>query len=438
MAPRRNPTPSYLKHSRTGRARAVWSDSSGKRHDVLLPGRYESEESKQAFARIVAEQAASPVVPLANPTGLSVAELLNAYRKWAEVHYRGPDGKPSDEVRQLYTVCRFVRELYGLTPATEFGPLALKAVREQFVAAGWCRKTVNDRVDRIRRIFRWGVAEQLIPAAVLQSLIAVEGLKKGRTPARETEPIKPVDDATVEAVLPYLNRHVRGLVEFQRLTGCRPGEACSIRRADIDMSGDVWVYEPKQHKGTWRDKSRPIPIGPKAQALLRDFFTPDAHDYLFSPQRAVEEVRAARAARRKTPLYPSHQRHNKARQAKRKGMVHIRPPAERYNRGSYETAVDRACDAAFPPPAPLAQREGESKAKWWARLTEKQQGEVKAWRKAHRWSPNQIRHAHGTKVRKMFGLEAAQCVLGHEKADITQIYAERNLELATEVARKVG
>ena len=31
----------------------------------------------------------------------------------------------------------------------------------------------------------------------------------------------PVDDAVVEATLPFLGRHARGLVEFQRLTGCR-------------------------------------------------------------------------------------------------------------------------------------------------------------------------------------------------------------------------
>ena len=47
--------------------------------------------------------------------------------------------------------------------------------------------------------------------------------------AREKEPVGPVDDAVVDATIPFLNRHVRGLVEFQRLTGCRPGEAGRAR-----------------------------------------------------------------------------------------------------------------------------------------------------------------------------------------------------------------
>ena len=49
-----------------------------------------------------------------------------------------------------------------------------------------------------------------------------------------------------------------------------------------------------------------------------------------------------------------------------------------------------------------------------------------------------MRHTVGTAVRKRFGLEAAQVVLGHSQADVTQIYAERDLELAKQVAREMG
>ena len=54
------------------------------------------------------------------------------------------------------------------------------------------------------------------------------------------------------------------------------------------------------------------------------------------------------------------------------------------------------------------------------------------------WHPNQLRHTHGTEVRRRFGLEAAQVALGHERADVTQVYAERNLDLAVKVAAEVG
>jgi hypothetical protein len=38
-----------------------------------------------------------------------------------------------------------------------------------------------------------------------------------------------------------LTRHVRGLVEFQRLTGCRPGEACSVSARYLLPHPWYWV-----------------------------------------------------------------------------------------------------------------------------------------------------------------------------------------------------
>ncbi|MCG2684174.1 MAG: hypothetical protein L6306_11245 [Planctomycetales bacterium] len=54
------------------------------------------------------------------------------------------------------------------------------------------------------------------------------------------------------------------------------------------------------------------------------------------------------------------------------------------------------------------------------------------------WHANQLRHSKATEIRRQFGLEAARVSLGHAKADVTQIYAERDARLAVEVARKIG
>jgi hypothetical protein len=101
-------------------------------------------------------------------------------------------------------------------------------------------------------------------------------------------------------------------------------------------------------------------------------------------------------------------------------------------------AIDRACNKAFPPQGDLAQREGETEKEWWDRLDDGQRSEVKAWRKRHQWHPNRLRHLHGTKVRKEFGLEAAGAALGHSKMSATEVYAERDAQLALNVAAKLG
>src|SRR5205085_264804 len=113
-----------------------------------------------------------------------------------------------------------------------------------------------------------------------------------------------------------------------------------------------------------------------------------------------EEFIAARAANRKTPFWPSHAKQN----AKRRKTDPKRRPAEKYTRQAYLTAVTRACDRA----------------------------------KVEHWFPYQLRHSVATTVRKVHGLEAAQVLLGHERADVTQTYTERNLSLATKVAAERG
>ena len=67
-----------------------------------------------------------------------------------------------------------------------------------------------------------------------------------------------------------------------------------------------------------------------------------------------------------------------------------------------------------------------------------ERAQLAAWRRTHRWHPYQLRHSFATLVRREHGLEAAQVLLGHARADVTQVYAERNEELAAAVAAKIG
>lgn len=430
--------PNYLHHKPTNQAYCRIPDGNGGRKTVYL-GVFNSPESKLEHARILAQLAVSPshtsarTAPSAD-CDITLNEVYLAFWQYAEQHFRRTDGTPTNELAQYKQTFRLVLALYGHTLAAEFGPLALKAVRQKMVDAGWCRKLVNQRVGRVKRVFKWAASEELVPNSVFQALTTVTGRQAGRTTAAEHESVKPVADATVTATLAHLNRHVAGLVEFQRLTGCRPGEACAVRRCDIDTTGNVWTYRPVQYKTRHRGKSRVIALGPKAQALLAGFFTDNPTDYLFSPAKATAEFHAARTANRKVPKYPSHMKRN----IQKRKSAPLRKPAAKYTVTAYEHAVTRACDRAFALPPALAPQAKESRAKWWSRLTTAEREEVVRWRAEHRWAPNQLRHAHGTEVRRRFGLEAAQVTLGHAHATITEVYAEKNERLAAAVAAEVG
>jgi integrase len=54
------------------------------------------------------------------------------------------------------------------------------------------------------------------------------------------------------------------------------------------------------------------------------------------------------------------------------------------------------------------------------------------------WSPYRLRHKMASQVRAEYGLEASQCILGHSHADVTHVYAERDMRQAATVARLIG
>jgi integrase len=296
MARPKNPTPNYRRFHDAARC---WVNGRW----VQL-GKWDSPESYVEHARILAELAATPAARFVSKSSPTVNQVLAAFWLHAEQHYRHPDGKPTNELPQYRQTFAVVRRLYGHTQAEKFGPLALKAVRQTMVDAGWCRLIVNQRVGRVRRAFKWAASEELIPVSVYQGLAAVAGLQSGRTKARDMEPIKPVSQERVDATLPHLQPAVRAMVQVQLLTGMRPGEVCQLRKCDINTNEPVWLFNPVQYKTRYRGKSRVVTIGPKAQAVLKPFLTDDAAAFLFSPRRTVAAFHAQRRIHRKNPCMP--------------------------------------------------------------------------------------------------------------------------------------
>jgi integrase len=71
------------------------------------------------------------------------------------------------------------------------------------------------------------------------------------------------------------------MVKIQLLLACRPGELLSMRPREIDRSGPVWIYRPRSHKSIHRGKTRIIPIGPRAQLLLKPWLLENPDKLVF-------------------------------------------------------------------------------------------------------------------------------------------------------------
>lgn len=341
---------------------------------VILNGRrvklgvWGSEKAEQRYRQLIAGvEVPKPTRAEEPPARPTVVEVMAPFMLHVVEQYPGNEA----EVWHYKAAMRILKAETAGLPADEFGPRRLRAVREVMVAKGWSRKYVNGQISRVRRMFRWAVADERLPPEVYQALAAVEGLRAGRTDAAEPQHVAPVDDAVVDATLPYLKATAADMVAVQRLCGCRPGELCMMAAEFIDRRGEVWLFTPPSHKTAHHGKRRVIALGPRAQAILTKYLFQDG------------------------PFFP-------------------------YDSAGYRQVIRRACDRAFPAP------EGTKDTA------------LKAWRKAHRWKPNQLRHSVATKVREQFGLDGAQHVLGHSSVGVTEIYAERNTKQAILIAKEVG
>jgi integrase len=433
---RRNSLPQMRLHEKTGHARVRMG---GK---TFWLGRYGSPEAQTTFDRLLVEylangrQAPRPIdrkgqpVPVispspdlvepaappvqqpiaspaaASPAELTVSEVCVMFMEHARDFYRMADGSVSSSYHGYLQAVNALRP-FGKLPASAFGPRCLRQIMATLVDGPTRsgkprpRRSINKLILRIRALFKWAGSMELVPASTWHGLLTVEPLRKGRTTAPELPPVREVADDVVAATLPHLPDVVAHLVQFIRLAGCRPGEACRIRPCDIERQGKTWRWTLADHKNAWRDHDRVIMLGPRAQALITPYLerlrtTPDK--YCFSPQASEHDRNKGRRQERKSPMTPS-------QAARKPSKTRQRPPRDHYGDDTLNRCIRRACEKAGIP----------------------------------RWTPLQLRHAAGTEARKAGGgLDAAQARLGHKHAKVTEVYAEIRLEKAAELAHQLG
>ena len=368
MARPRNLIPSYRKHKQSGRAAVSIYRPDGSRTELILPGKYGSKESKQEYERLLAHLRANDGKLPADGTtpDLTVAELVHRFMVHAQTYYVDPDtGKPTSEIAAIAAAMRPLVRLHAATPAAEFGPLALQTLQAQSSMArgstmpsvpgakanrpiGLARSTCNKNMSRIKLLFKWAASVELIPASVHQALATVAGLRRGRSAARETKPVKPIAPAVIDNTLPHLPPVVRDMVEVLLLTGMRAASSASCAPRDLEMSSEFGSIAPNGTKDCGADKERVIAVGPRAQAIIKKYLGTKIDAYLFSPAAQEEMIQANRRANRKnTPLAVPHgeecQEEETERQAASRQSLQGSPPGN--DLFSSETPTNGSTDA---------------------------------------------------------------------------------------------
>lgn len=217
------------------------------------------------------------------PRPNTVAELVTAYLSHCKENYPARVGKRSSSFTNARDAVRSIETMYGLLALDAVGPIQVQAARLFLIDQNLSRRTINDRLARIRRMYRWAMEKGWVGSEVVEGL-CISGLRKGRSAARESPKRKAVPIETVMRTLrcPRMSKVVKDMVRVQLRTGMRPAELTELRGSEIDTTGEVWVYEPPEHKMAFLERQRTVLIGPRAQLILLPYLN---DGFLFKTRR---------------------------------------------------------------------------------------------------------------------------------------------------------
>ena len=298
--------------------------------------------------------------------------------------------------------------------ADDFRPTDLETLRTYFSAKQErangqtyyrSRTYINKLIGYVRSIFSWGVGKSIVRFETYQALRFVRPLRKGSTNVPETRKRTVVSDHDLKGVMEYLQPIYRDIIQLLRITGMRPKELCSLRIRDLDRSGDIWIYHPKNHKTEWKGKDRVIAFGERSQSVLKRHLTGrKPTEYIFSPKRVMTERWQIQAQNRKSKVSPYQQA--RAEWRKPKKYARFSPSLET---NTIANRLREACKRA---------------------LSDKKISRA--------WTLYELRHTAITEVRLKAGVESAQHFAGHSTI-ATQDYYDHSATIAViELAKKMG
>ncbi|QDV42938.1 site-specific tyrosine recombinase XerC [Stieleria neptunia] len=400
--PRQNSsTPTYLYHT-SGQAR-VYLDG---RYFYL--GEHGSPASYAKFYALLATYTANgnrmpsdAEIDVADAP-ITVRCLTAEFREHAKTKY----ANNKTQRGRFNNLCTLLDDEYADVPIDQFGPRKLAEIRELLVATknkrgrNNTRRYINEQIRSIIKVFRFGVSREVVDPSIVVALDTLEPLAYGQTKARESDPVTPVDIESVRLTAKFLSPQIKAMVRIQAATGMRPSEVCVMRPIDIEKRPDgVWVYRPAKHKTAHRGKKKEVPLVGDAKRALKPFLNRPDEEFFFKPVEASEWHLQQRRENRKTPMNqgdrPGYSK------SSRSGTRKPREYQERYNKDSYRRAIERAAKQA----------------------------------QTDHWHPYQLRHTAASVIREALGIEAAQAMLGHSRAAMTEHYAKQSLDRAIEAAK---
>ena len=184
-------------------------------------------------------------------------------------------------------------------------------------------------------------------------------------------------------------------------------------------------------------RERRIAIGPKAESDPVAVSVTPGRCVLLFPADSDAQRHASMRARRKTKVQPSQQNKRK--------LDPLKHPKDRYTKDSYNRAVARAVGQAAGmkghPRRPEPPKGKTKKSAEYLAMYQQYREACKIWnaKLAEVYLESQpATPCGGNRNPPALWHRGREVALGHSKADVTQVYAERDYTLAAHVASEIG
>lgn len=208
----------------------------------------------------------------------TAAEVFDAYEADELPHYSEQTGHG-----WLYSAGPAAREHIGGLRVPDIEMHHLRALQTAYIARGCNRRTVNEYMQRVKTVLKWGMVQGLISKDDWLALAEFPALKAGRSNAPEPEPVRPVALATTMQTADHMDDPYPTMLRLLWHTGARSGEICPVWTKYLNVSGPVWTYAPAAHKTAHKGRSRVLRFGPEAQEWIYPFLEAGmARGFLFA------------------------------------------------------------------------------------------------------------------------------------------------------------
>lgn len=269
MSPKRDPRtgwqPKYCRH-KSGQA---YVRISGRQVYLGLHG---SKESLKEYERVITEWRENQFdLPEKVHKDVLICELCAAYLKHIRAVHppkKSNQSQKNASFNKYRIVVLLTDELYGDEFVKNFTTSHLHRIRNQLLTRNLTRGYVNNLVDNVRSMFRWGVEHGMVDVQIYQALMAVERLRKDRSPAKESGKVEPVSRTDLNKTIEYIDSPYNDLIRVHHLLGCRANEAYEMRVGDFKNVDGHWQYRPRAFKQNHLGIDLYYWVGPQAKAII--------------------------------------------------------------------------------------------------------------------------------------------------------------------------